>query len=89
MHTYTHLGEQMREALKTLGTLLWTGESGGAVSQEIYHVLGVAVVVGTARVSVAVILAVDHSALDSFLNLMQRGETSFKALTQEDQEKNK
>lgn len=46
----------------------------GAVSQEIYHVLGVAVVVGTARVSIAVILAVDHSALDSFLNLTQRGD---------------
>lgn len=80
----------MREALKTLGKLLWAEEGGvgeegeglGWLSQEIYHVLGVAVVVGTARVSVAVVLAVDHSALDSFLNLMHGGETSFKAMTQ-------
>lgn len=56
----------------------------GARSQGIYHVLGVAIVVGTARVSVAVILAVDHSALDSFLNLMQGGETSFKAVIQKE-----
>lgn len=32
--------------------------------------LGVAVVNGTARVSISIILAVNHSALDRFLNLM-------------------
>lgn len=62
----------MQEALKTLR---------GAISQETYHMLGVAVVVGTARVSVAVILAVDHSALDSLLNLMDGEEMSLKATT--------
>lgn len=36
--------------------------------------LGVAIVKGTARVSIAVILAVDHSALHGFLNLMGGGE---------------
>lgn len=63
---------------------MWAGEGRGwgAVSQEIYHVLGVAVVVGTARVSIAVILAVDHSALDSFLNLMHGGAILFKSMTQ-------
>lgn len=54
----------MQEALKTLKK---------AISQEIYHMLGVAIVVGTARVSVAVVLAVDHSALYSFLDLIGRG----------------
>lgn len=39
-----------------------------------YHMLGVAIVKGTARVSIAVIFAVDHSALDGFLNLMGGGE---------------
>lgn len=43
--------------------------------------LGVAVVVGTARVSIAVILAVDHSALDSLLNLMDGEEMSLEATT--------
>lgn len=62
----------MQEALKTLR---------GARSQEIYHMLGVAVVVGTARVSIAVILAVDHSALDSLLNLMDGEEMSLKTTT--------
>lgn len=36
--------------------------------------LGVAIVKGTARVSIAVVLAVNHSALDSFLNLMDGGD---------------
>lgn len=62
----------MQEALKTLR---------GAISQEIYHMLGVAIVVGTARVSIAVILAVDHSALDSLLNLMDGEKMSLKATT--------
>lgn len=46
-----------------------------AISQEIYHMLGVAIVQGTARVSISIILAVDYSALYSLLNLMHgRGE---------------
>lgn len=45
-----------------------------AISQEIYHMLGVAIVMGTARVSIAVVLVVDYSALYSFLNLMDRVE---------------
>lgn len=36
--------------------------------------LSVAIVKGTARVSVSIILAVYHSALDSFLNLMRGNE---------------
>lgn len=35
--------------------------------------LGVAIVKRTARVSISVILAVDYSALYSFLNLMEEG----------------
>ena len=35
--------------------------------------LGVAIVKGTARVSIAIVLAVDYSALYSFLNLMDSG----------------
>ena len=35
--------------------------------------LGVAIMVGTARVSVAVVLAVDHSALYSLLDLIGQG----------------
>lgn len=38
-----------------------------------YHMLGVSIVIGTARVSIAVVLAVDYSALYSFLYLMDRG----------------
>lgn len=49
-----------------------------AISQEIYHKLGVAIVMGTARVSIAVVLAVDHSALYSFLNLMGGGKKFMK-----------
>lgn len=42
-----------------------------AKSQELYH-MSLAIVMGAARVSVSIILAVDHSALDSFLDLMRR-----------------
>lgn len=42
-----------------------------AKSQELYH-MSLAIVEGAARVSVSIILAVDHSALDSFLDLMRR-----------------
>lgn len=41
-----------------------------AISQEIYHMLGVAIVMGAARVSIAVIFAINDSALYCFLNLM-------------------
>lgn len=40
-----------------------------AISQKIYHKLGVAIVQGTARVSISIILAVNYSALYSLLNL--------------------
>lgn len=44
-----------------------------AESQEIYHMLRVAVVMGAARISIAIILAVYYSALYSLLDLIDSG----------------
>jgi len=66
MYAHIHLGIMIKG----------TQDIKKAISQDIYHKLGVGIVMGTARISSAVVLAVDYSALYSFLNLMDEGKTS-------------
>lgn len=60
MYAHIHLGANARG----------TQDIKKAISQEIYHKLGVAIVKGTARVSISIVLAVNYSALYSLLNLI-------------------
>lgn len=60
MHAYLYSGTNLKS----------TQDIKKAIGQYIHHVLSVAIVMRTARVSITIIFAVNYSALHSLLNLM-------------------
>lgn len=61
MHAYIHLGIHFKS----------TQDIKKAIGQIIHHVLRVAIVMRTSRVSIPIIFAINYSALYSLLNLME------------------